>query len=90
MITYDQGKTWEVMGKATRENGKDGNDGICPELKIQEGVWYISYDNGVTWEAIGSAVGQDGKTPSLKIEDGKLMISWDKGETWEMVEGGDL
>lgn len=90
MISYDQGKTWEVMGKATGEDGQDGNDGICPELKIQDGVWYISYDHGVTWEAIGSAVGQDGKTPSLKIEDGKLMISWDKGETWEMVEGGDV
>ena len=89
-MSYDQGKTWEIIGQATGKDGKDGKDGICPQLKIENGVWYISYDNGVTWEAIGSAVGQDGKTPSLKIEDGKLMISWDQGVTWEMVEGGDV
>ncbi|MDO4526227.1 MAG: PL29 family lyase N-terminal domain-containing protein [Bacteroidales bacterium] len=90
MVSYDQGKTWEIIGQATGKDGKDGKDGICPQLKIENGVWHISYDNGVTWEAIGSAVGQDGKTPSLKIEDGKLMISWDQGVTWEMVEGGDV
>lgn len=90
LVSYDEGKTWEIIGQATGEDGKDGADGICPQLKIENGIWYISYDNGETWEAIGSAVGQDGKTPSLKIEDGKLMISWDQGVTWEEVEGGDI
>lgn len=86
MVSYDKGKTWEIMGPAT---GADGKDGICPELRIENGMWYISYDNGETWEAIGSAVGEDGKTPSLKIENGDLMISYDGGTTWTIVEGSN-
>lgn len=89
MVSYDDGKTWEVLGKATGEDGKDGADGIAPELRIENGVWYISYDKGVTWEAIGTATGEDGKTPSLKIEDGNLMISYDGGVTWSIVEGSN-
>ncbi|MCQ2189557.1 MAG: PL29 family lyase N-terminal domain-containing protein [Paludibacteraceae bacterium] len=89
MISYDKGKTWDVLGQATGENGKDGQDGITPQIKIESGVWYVSYDNGVNWEAIGSAIGQDGKTPSFKIEDGNLMVSYDDGITWEKVSGSD-
>lgn len=41
--------------------GKDGADGITPQLKIEEGMWYVSYDNGSTWESVGQATGNDGK-----------------------------
>lgn len=43
------------------EPGKDGDDGIIPQLKIEEGYWYISYDNGLTYSILGKAIGEDGK-----------------------------
>ena len=42
-------------------DGQDGKDGITPQLKIEDGYWYISYDNGVTWTQLGKASGEDGK-----------------------------
>ena len=42
-------------------DGQDGKDGITPQLKIEDGYWYISYDNGTTWTQLGKATGEDGK-----------------------------
>ena len=39
------------------KDGKDGKDGITPQLKIENGYWYVSYDNGSTWTKLGSAGG---------------------------------
>jgi hypothetical protein len=52
------------------QNGEDGKDGITPQLKIEDGYWYISYDNGVTWTQLGKATGEDGKD-GVDGEDGK-------------------
>ena len=57
-------------------NGMDGKDGVTPQLKIEEGYWYISYDNGATWTELGKAVGEDGKDgqdgkPGADGKDGK-------------------
>ncbi|MBR5104747.1 MAG: leucine-rich repeat protein [Bacteroidales bacterium] len=41
-------------------DGKDGKDGITPQLKIEDGFWYLSYDNGVSWQKLGKATGKDG------------------------------
>ena len=75
-VSYDNGGTWTQFGKATGadgqngtngtdgkngEDGIDGKDGITPQLKIEEGYWFISYDNGVTWIQLGKATGEDGK-----------------------------
>ncbi|MBO5803816.1 MAG: hypothetical protein J6R25_01895, partial [Bacteroidales bacterium] len=38
----------------------DGEDGITPQLKIEDDYWYVSYDNGITWERLGKAFGADG------------------------------
>ena len=46
---------------ANGENGTNGKDGITPQLKIEEGYWFISYDNGATWTKLGKATGEDGK-----------------------------
>lgn len=46
---------------ANGENGTNGKDGITPQLKIEEGYWFISYDNGATWTQLGKATGEDGK-----------------------------
>ncbi len=68
--------------KAVGEDGKDGvdgedgadgtgsengKDGITPQLKIEDGYWYVSYDNGITWHQLGKATGEDGQDG----EDGK-------------------
>ena len=42
-------------------DGQDGKDGVTPQLKIEEGYWFISYDNGATWTQLGKATGEDGK-----------------------------
>ena len=42
-------------------DGQDGKDGITPQLKIEEGYWYISYDNGATWTQLGKATGENGQ-----------------------------
>ncbi len=72
-ISYDNGATWAQLGKATGEDGKDGangtngadgsngQDGITPQLKIENGYWYVSYDNGTTWTQFGKATGADGQ-----------------------------
>ena len=41
-------------------NGKDGVDGITPQLKIENGMWYVSYDNGASWVELGQATGDQG------------------------------
>ena len=43
------------------KDGKDGKDGITPQLKIEDGYWYISYDNGATWTQLGKATGENGQ-----------------------------
>ena len=42
------------------ENGADGKDGVTPQLKIEEGIWYVSYDNGGSWHEVGPATGEQG------------------------------
>ena len=37
-----------------------GQDGVTPQLKINENYWCISYDNGVTWTQLGQAKGDKG------------------------------
>lgn len=41
--------------------GADGKDGITPQLKIEQGYWYISYDNGASWAQPGPATGDKGE-----------------------------
>ena len=40
--------------------GADGKDGITPQLKIENGMWYVSYDDGATWTEVGQATGDQG------------------------------
>ena len=41
--------------------GNNAQNGTMPQLKIEEGYWYVSYDSGVTWIQLGKATGEDGK-----------------------------
>ena len=71
-LTDENGNKIKAVGtdgkdRANGENGTDGQDGangkdgITPQLKIEDGYWYISYDNGATWTQLGKATGEDGK-----------------------------
>ena len=42
------------------EQGVAGVAGITPQLKIENGKWYISYDKGTSWEEVGQATGDQG------------------------------
>jgi hypothetical protein len=53
----DNGNKLPVSGK----DGQNGANGTMPQLKIEEGYWYVSYDNGATWTQLGKAIGEDGK-----------------------------
>ena len=35
---------------------------ISPQLKIEDGYWYVTYDNGELWRLLGKATGEDGKS----------------------------
>ena len=51
-------KGYKIIAQGT--NGTDGEDGITPQLKIENGRWMLSMDNGKTWTDIGQATGADG------------------------------
>lgn len=34
-------------------NGANGNDGVTPQLKIENNKWFVSYDEGTTWVELG-------------------------------------
>lgn len=42
-------------------DGANGKDGVTPQLKIEDGYWFVSYDNGGSWTKLGKATGEDGK-----------------------------
>ena len=41
-------------------NGTNGVDGITPQLRIDNGMWYVSYDDGLSWVSVGQATGDQG------------------------------
>lgn len=43
-----------ASGKDGRD-GADGADGVTPQLKIEEGWWFVSYDGGSEWTRLGKA-----------------------------------
>ncbi len=53
-ITLAKGKPITIY------HGFDGKEGVTPQMKIEDGYWYISYDGGKAWEKIGLATGEDG------------------------------
>ena len=58
------------------EAGENGKDGLTPELKIKDGMWYITYDSGESWEQLGPAAGADGKDGDPMFQS----VEWDDNE----------
>ncbi len=55
------------------QDGTDGADGKTPQLKIEDGYWYLSYD-GTNWTKLGKATGENG-TAGEKGDKGDSMFS---------------
>lgn len=55
----DGGYYWTCNGEfVLAEDGNMvpvGNDGMTPELKVEDSVWYVSYDGGLSWEKLWEA-----------------------------------
>ncbi len=43
------------------EDGRPGEDGVTPQLKIENGFWFVSTDRGETWTQLGQATGDRGE-----------------------------
>ena len=43
------------------EQGEPGKDAVAPQLRIEDGDWYISVDGGKTWDYLGQATGDAGQ-----------------------------
>lgn len=52
-LTDDSGEKICAEG----DEGGKGDDGVTPQLKIENDYWYVSYDKGQTWQQLGKASG---------------------------------
>ena len=96
-VSYDNGVSWTMLGKATGEDGLDGSDGVDgyrPEIGVRQDAdslyyWIVDGEwltddkgNKIMAEPGSGSDGQDGITPELKIEDGYWYVSYDEGQSW--------
>lgn len=58
-LTDENGGKIAVHGRDGKD-GQDGQDGIAPQLKIEDGCWFVSTDGGSSWSNLGKATGDNG------------------------------
>lgn len=75
-VSYDNGVTWEKLGKATGEDGQDGTNG-------SDGTNGTNGTNGKDGQ--DGKDGADGVTPRLKIENDYWYVSYDNGKSWTQL-----
>lgn len=79
-LTNEHGDMVRASGKDGQQ-GQPGEQGITPQLKIEDGDWYASFDYGESWSYIGRATGEDGNTPVIGIR------QYDDGEWYWTIDG---
>ena len=92
-VPTDMPETAEVVNLPHTWNAKDGQDGkpgidgaagVTPNLKIEEGYWYVSFDGGKTWETetLGQATGDRGDSIFKKVsyDDNYVYITMADGQ----------
>lgn len=69
-----------------------GNDGLTPQLKIEECFWYISYDGGLSWSQLSKAVGEDGDSffSSVTYDESFAYFVLNNGETLKVPVYADV
>lgn len=65
------------------QDGVNGSDGITPQLKIENGYWFVSYDKGSSWQQLGNAVSGSVIVPQFRIQDKDWYVSYDNGTSWQ-------
>ena len=83
-------------GNKIRANGFDGATGdtgaagITPQLKIENGYWYVSYDNSGSWMQLGKATGQDGDSmfSDVTFDDDHVYLTLADGITTLTLQRG--
>ena len=79
----EQGNTGATGSQGPQgDQGVQGEQGITPQLKIEEGRWFVSYDNGSTWTDIGQATGDQGPQ-------GEQGVQGPQGETGQQGPQGN-
>ncbi len=84
-LQYDDYDTWLASIR-----GEDGEDGITPQLRINEetNFWEVSYDNGTTWTSLDvKATGAQGEKGD-KGDQGEQGIQGEKGDKGDQGEQG--
>lgn len=81
--------------KAVGINGADGKDGTTPQLKIEDGYWYVSTNKGQTWTRLGKATGEDGKNgdtmfQSVNVTDTDVTFVTTDGQTFVVKRAAAL
>lgn len=77
--------------KANGTDGMDGANGITPQLKIEDGQWYVSYDNGATWTQIAnSGDNNSGIITEVTVTDNDVIFTLADGSTIRVPKSEDL
>ena len=82
---------YDSDGNPLRASGSDGEDGIVPQLKIEDGYWYVSYDGGTTWEQLGEVTDDTVQyITDLSYDSSYVYITLYDGSVITLTRGGSL
>ena len=77
----------DASGNMVRAGATDGVDGIAPQVKVEDGFWWISTDGGETFEQLASCEDMDGVGVFSSVDTSDpsklVLILWD-GSTVEI------
>ena len=82
---------WTVGGEwLTDADGKMvPATGVAPQLKIEDGDWYISTDGGTSWTNLGRATGEQG-APGEKGDSMFQWVDWDESFVYFALANGEI
>ena len=58
----------DAEGNPVPAGASDGKDGFAPQLKVEDGFWWISLDGGDTFDALASCEDMDGFTVFKSVD----------------------
>lgn len=77
----------DAEGNKVRAGATDGTDGIVPQIKVEEGFWWISLDGGETYEKLADCADMDGYGVFSDVDatdPDKVVLTLWGGETLEL------
>lgn len=84
----EEGNKLPVAAEDVQNEVEKGEEGVTPQLKIEDDYWWVSYDNGETWQKAGPVVNEgaavsdsffksvdyDDATVTFTLTDGTLIV----------------